>query len=526
MNGAGALTMVRIQLHTQWKALVVWIVGLAGSLVGTAVMIAQLYDTPAEIRSYAAAVEGGALYAINGRVEGIGTLGGVIQDEFGFMAAFLLPLLGISLLARSTRREEENGRTELLLAGRVDRRAPVAAAVTVATATIAMTTAVSAVGLAGAGVPPVRGLLYALSLGALAFVFAGLAAFAAQLTQHARTVYAIGFAALLAAYVVRGIGDATGTWIAWMSPLGWQEKTAPFGAMRWWALAIPIVAGIALASAAVVMSSRRDVGSAVLTDAAGPPRAASWLRSPAGTAFWIHRPSLIGWLLGSLVLAGTMGALAQQVIDAMVGNPGLADAIGADQAHPERGFLAVTQLYLAIIACGFVVQAIGGLHHEESVGRLEPRLSGAVSRTHWLAAHGVVILGGLVVIALAGSTTFALAAAWSSGSTAETGSLIGAGLAYLPAEAVVAAVALVCVGYRPRLFPAIWFAYGAVTFIAFLGPGLQLASWILDLAPTTHVGNPPLGQVNGLPITVLSMLAIALTATAFVGFRRRSVPQG
>jgi ABC-2 type transport system permease protein len=273
------------------------------------------------------------------------------------------------------------------------------------------------------------------------------------------------------------------------------------------------------------MSGRRDVGSAVLTDGAGPARATSWLRSPTGTAFWIHRPSLIGWLLGSLVLAGTMGALAQQVIDAMVGNSALADALGADEAHPENGFLAVTQLYLAIIACGYVVQAIGGLHHEESSGRLEPRLSGTVSRTRWLAAHGVVILGGLVVIALAGSTTFALAAAWSAGSTAEIGSLIGAGLAYLPAEAVVAAAALVCFGTRPRLFPAIWFAYGAMTFIAFLGPGLKFGSWILDLAPTTHVGNPPLGQVNGLPITVLTLLAVALTAAAVVGFRRRSVPQ-
>ena len=87
-------------------------------MIGTAASVAALYDTPAKIHTYAQAVtSGNALVAINGKVEGIDSLGGVIQDEFGFMAAFLLPLLGISLVARATRREEESGRLELLLGG-------------------------------------------------------------------------------------------------------------------------------------------------------------------------------------------------------------------------------------------------------------------------------------------------------------------------------------------------------------------------------------------------------------------------
>ena len=94
MSTVGLGTMTRIQLRTRWKGLVVWVLALAGSLAGTAASIAALYDTPAKIKTYADAVAGGALYAINGQVEGIDSLGGVIQDEFGFMAAFLLPLLG------------------------------------------------------------------------------------------------------------------------------------------------------------------------------------------------------------------------------------------------------------------------------------------------------------------------------------------------------------------------------------------------------------------------------------------------
>lgn len=46
----------------------------------------------------------------------------------------------------------------------------------------------------------------------------------------------------------------------------------------------------------------------------------------------------------------------------------------------------------------------------------------------------------------------------------------------------------------PRGFGIAWAGYAVTTFIAFLGPGLKLAQRVLDLAPTTHVGNPRWGR--------------------------------
>lgn len=71
-----------------------------------------------------------------------------------------------------------------------------------------------------------------------------------------------------------------------------------------------------------------------------------------------------------------------------------------------------------------------------------------------------------------------------------------AGLDYLPAELVLAGLALALFGLWPRGFGFTWAGYAVMTFIAVLGPGLKLAQWVLDLAPTTHVGNPPLGAVD------------------------------
>ena len=523
----GLRTMLRVVGRIQRRSALVWVLALGASMIGTAASVAALYDSPAKIHTYAAAVtSGNALAAINGRVEGIDSLGGVIQDEFGFMAAFLLPLLGIAMVARATRLEEESGRLEQLLAGRVSRHDPTLAALLVATATILATGTLFTVGLAASGVPLAGSVLYALSLCALALVFATLAALLAQLTPHARGVYTWSLVVLAASYVLRGVGDVTQTWASWLSPLGWAEKTAPFGDQRWWVLVIPLATGLALGAVALRLASRRDLGSALVRGGGGRERAAARLRDPIGLAVWIHRPATLGWLAGGVLLTGMMGALSQQLLDAMAGNPALATAMGIAGASPMDGFVAATQLYLAVIAAGYVVQAIGTLRTEEADGRLETRLSGTLSRAGWLAAHALVVLGGLLTIVLGSSIVLGLATALSVGNTAELGPTLTSGLAYLPAELVLAGVALAVYGLHPRLFWLAWAGYAATTFIAFLGPGLRFRQWALDLAPTTHVGNPPSSPVQTGPLTVMAAVALALVAVGFAAFRRRGVPQG
>ncbi len=526
MRATGLRAMLAVQWRTHRRSTLVWVLALIAMMVGTAGSIAGLYTTPEKIHTYAQAVTAGdALVAINGRVEGIDSLGGIIADEFGFLAAFLLPLLGISLVAQATRREEEAGRLETVLAGRVVRHVPVLAGLIVASAAILVTAIAFALGLIAFGVPATRSILYAASLGTLAFVFAGLAALLAQVTLHARGVYMWGLLVLAVAYLLRGVGDVTNTWVTWLSPLGWAEKAAPFGPMRWWALLIPLAVGGLLAVVAVLVAGRRDVGSSLLRGGAGSARATTWLRSPLGLATAIHRPAILGWLAGAVILAGMMGALAQQFVDAVLGNSAMAEALGLSGAQPVDGMVALTQLYIAIIATAYAVQAVGSLHGEETAGRLEVRLTGTLSRMRWLAAHVLAIVTGLVVIVVVSSIVLGAGMAWSMGTGVNLARVLGAGAAYLPAELLVGGLALALFGIRPRALPAGWAALAFVAFIAFLGTGLKLPGWVLDLSPMTHAGNPPLGSVEGLQLVVLGGFAAILGVAAAVGFRGRGLPQ-
>lgn len=524
----GVLLLVRTMARTQRRKLVVWTIALVGSLAFTAVAVAGLYQTPEEIQSYGEAVVSNALVAINGRVEGIDSLGGIIQDEFGFLASFLMPLAGIALTASMTRAEEESGRLEALLSGRVDRRAPVLAAALLVLGAVTVMDLGFFGSLLVSGIDPSPAALYSLSLGLVILVFAALAAVLAQLVLHSRGVYAVGFVALALSYVLRGVGDVNNTFWVWLSPLGWLEKTAPFAdGQRWWVLLIPLIVSVGLFAVATTLAGNRDLGAAPLRRRRpAAAQATGWLVGPIGLAWHRQLGSFLGWLVGSLALAAVMGTLADELVGAIAGNSSLSQATGITSADATDSFLAFTQVYLALIACGYAVQAIGALHREETAGRLEPMLAGTVGRPRWLGAQLLVVSACLAVMVTGSALALSVTTAASTGDSGYVGTVMKAGLAYLPAELVTAGLAVLLYGWAPRVFALAWGAFGLMAFVGLLGGGLQLPQWLLDLSPLTHVGNPPDGAVDPTALAWLLALALGLVVAAFATFRQRRVPQG
>jgi polyether ionophore transport system permease protein len=524
---ASSIRFTRIQWRFRRRQVVIWVFVLAVALASTALGVAGLYKTPAQIHDYADSVSGGALYALNGRFEGIDTLGGVIQDEFGFIGSFLLPFAGLALMAKATRGEEEEGRLELLLARPLDRRAPTVGAFAVTTGTIVAATILMGAGimLFAPDVPTWRGFLYAISLGALAYCFAGIAAVAAQLVRHTRGVYAVGFVLLLVSYLLRGIGDTTDIWITWLSPLGWTEKVGAFGPARWWVLAIPIAVGTVGVVVATVLAGRRDLGDSTLQfGVGGPPTAGPRMRRPVGTAIRVQRPAMIGWTLGAVAFMGMLGGLAQQAVSAIADNKSLADALNTSTGNLADGFYAMGLVYLALIVIGYIAAAFAAVRREESSNRIEPVVGASVARSQWLAANTLAAAVGALVVGLAGTLTFALSAAASNGDAGLIGELVRAGLAYLPAYLAVVGIACALFGLQPRAYPLMWGVLGAIAFIAFLGPGLNMPTWVADLSPTQHVGDPPGGSVEALGLIMLTLIGAALVGASFVGFRERDIP--
>lgn len=524
---AAAVTLAgRVQVRTGWRRVLTWVIGIAATMGLTVVSIHSLYDTQAKIDSYARATStGDALRAINGRVYGLDTLGGVIQNEFGFVASCALPLMGVLLVAWATRREEESGRAELLLAGRLTRTAPLLATLLITAGALALTGLLIGAALVGVGIDADRATLYAASLALLGLAFAALTAVLAQLVPHARTAQGAAFLVLVAAYLLRGIGDVQWHPLVWASPLGWAEETRPFGDdPRWWPLLLPLAVSVALAAVAVAVRARRDLGQAVASRRPTTPVASAWLRSPIGSALAVHRGPLLTWVLVTAAVGGTFGSLATQVIDAMQGNPELATVMAGGGEGGVDGFLAMVVLMTALCATACGVHGVRTVGAEEAAGRVEPLLAAGWSRTRWFTAHRLVVAAGVVLVGLAGLVCGGLGVWGSTGDTDRLADLARAQASYLPATLLVTAIALLLHGIRQRAALLGWVLLAFCVVVALLGASLQLPDGVMDLSPLQHAGYPPQDFPSVTAVVVVSLLVVLAVAVGELTWRRRDIP--
>ena len=516
--------MLPISWRTNRRPIVAWVFGMVVVFAATAFSVNNLYGTPAELKTYAAATQADtAIYAINGRPYGLDGIGGAIAYEFAFIGAIAIPLMAIILATRMTRLEEQTGRMELVRAGAVGRTAALrAAAVLVVSAFLAMALGMGVVlAILGLSWPAVA--LYPMASALLGVAFAALTALAAQVVAYARTVTALGIAVLVISFVGRGAGDVRDNALVWVSPLGWAEQTRAFGDARWWPLLLLIVTTVAAYVAADRITERRDLGEGLVAQRSGNSQASAALISTLGLAARRHRNAIVGWSVIAALVGASFGSLGDAFATVAAGNATLNDILAGD-GDGSNAFVSFVVILIALICMGFAISGVARAAQEEDLGRLEPMLAGGLSRWRWLGAHVVVLTTGLVLIAATGGLGLGIADALSTGDSSQVIDLVGATFAYLPAAALLLAIALALYGLRPRWLWAGWLPLVFVTIVAVLGDTLQLPDWVINLSPLIWVGRVPLEDASGFALAATAV-SVALVGTGALGaFRSRDVP--
>ncbi|MEU7029340.1 ABC transporter permease [Streptomyces sp. NPDC046275] len=497
----------------------VWALVTGGMVASGAGSLQGLYGTAAQRAELAASMNANSsMRSLYGPVFD-DSLGGLVAWRFGTFAAVLAAVMSLVIVVRHTREEEETGRQEMLSAGEVGRRAPLTAALLAAlTANTAVTLLVAA-GLAGQG--PAGALALGLAIGGTGMVFATLAAIVAQLTESARLAKGLTAGVLGLAFVLRAAGDAGnadgGSVLTWLSPIGWAEHVRAFAGERWWVLLLTGAAVLLQTGLAYVLTARRDVGMSFLPTRPGP--AVGGLATAGALAWRLQRGTLLGWalgfLLGGLVFGGMVeGAAdivgdneqARQIFERMGGQSALTDA-----------FLATMVGLFGMVAALFAVGSVLRLHGEETSQRAEPLLAAPVGRLRWAAGHLLVAFAGSVLIMLLAGAGLALAYG------KETGPVLGAALAQLPAVWTLAGLAVLLWGAFPKAAPAAWGVAGVCLALGWIGPALDLPQAVLDLSPFGHLPKLPGPDPSWTPLLVLTALAAALVTTGLAGLRRRDL---
>jgi ABC-2 type transport system permease protein len=195
------------------------------------------------------------------------------------------------------------------------------------------------------------------------------------------------------------------------------------------------------------------------------------------------------------------------------------------QSELVNAFMAAILSLFGLVAAAYAVSAVLRLRSEETAGRADTVLVGAVSRARWWGSHLLVAGVGTVVMLVTAGLGVGLGYGLRINDAGhQTARLVAASLAQLPAVLLVAAIVVLIIGLVPDWSVAGgWTVLGIAVLVVLFGEGLRLNHWIQDISPFTHVPKVPGGPVSATPLVWICGLAVVIAVAGLVGLRRRDI---
>lgn len=529
---AGTARLLRHLLRAEAMGIVLWVVGVVGLLYYMVLAVENvLGDAGLQVRAQVIGLPAGAMLTGPGYGLDDYTLPVMVANELLGLYAVAVAIMSLRLAVRHTRGDEEAGRTELLRALPVGKLAPLSAALlTCLLANLAVAVFVLlALRLQGFDAGGTAG--FSLGILLVGLLFSAIAALGAQLSASARTASSLAGMVLGIAYLLRAVGDASkpgGSWLSWLSPIGWIQQQRLYVDQRWWPLVLPLALFVVLVVACYALQARREVGAGLLPQRAGRARATVLSRTVLGLAMRLDRGRTLGWAAAILVGGALTGSLAEPLGDAFRDLPQLQAVLGVrgGETALEDIVLAAMAKFLALFAMVvsiFAVQTPHRLRRDEALGRVDVVLAGRVSR--WWVMGSQLLLGlgaGALLLVIAGLGLGLGAQASMRG--AVLGTFVAAALWYLPVVACWLALSMLALGIG-RGAIVVWILLVASIIVGMYGMLLNLPQAVIDIEPFTTLkaldivqDGASIGQPAGY-----AAAAIVLGAGALIGYRLRDI---
>ena len=514
----GVPSLLRLALRRDRLRLSVWIAVLTLMMVYAPNAVKLAYPEEARRLARVNLMKTPAGIMLSGPSFGVREtdLGVMMANELGLTLIIAASILAISTVIRHTRAEEESGIAELVLSSVVGRYARTYAALILVGGVNAVLAVTMTLALAATGFRIVDSAAMCLGVTGVAMLFGAVAAVTAQLWRQARTASGAAMATLALAALVRGVGDVishSGSTLSWCSPIAWAQQMRPFVDLRWWPFAMLVALTVALMALAAWLESRRQYDDGNIPSAGERPNARP-ITGVFGLHLTLQRGQTIGWTVGLFLAGLAFGSMTKSLLDAAKDNPLLARVL---TAQGNDGVYTTMTQFLAAATTAYVVSAVLRVYSDEESGLGEAVLARAVSRWRWLlTAVASALVGSAVLMFFAGLGN-GLGAGVTLGEPGTIVKLTLAGLAYVPAMAVLAGVAALAVAVKRA-----WIGWLAVTFVVlslYLGALLRLPRWLLDLSPVGRTTVPT--NFPAVALAVMVVVATALTLCAGWIYRSR-----
>ncbi|NQX29179.1 hypothetical protein HQQ81_17685 [Microbacteriaceae bacterium VKM Ac-2854] len=536
----GFWTLLRLRLRRDRWQLVVWALGCGLLAVVTVVAVAREYgDGAARAALLQLATGDQALLVLRGTARGA-ELGPLIFFQIGAFLAAMTGLMSTFLAVRHSRADEESGIAELVGSTAAGRAAPYAATLLHGAFVNVVVGAAIAIAFIGGGLDPAGSVVAGAACAGAGIVFVAIGLCCAQLVRTSRAANGLAAALVGVAYLLRGLGDATGSvaadhlslvpaWPSLLSPIGWAQATNPYSGDDLLPLAGCLLGAAAFGALGVALMLRRDAGSAILPERPGRASARRSLNGTVALTLRLQRGSIVGWCVAGGLLGVLMGTLSKTAIEAVQANPAFGAAIasiapGSDAGALRDHFIAALMGIVGITAAGCATQLMMRARQEEANGTAEVILSTGTSRLRWfggyLAAGALTIVLVLLVAGLLASAAFL-----ANGEDASVvAACLAAAAAQVPAALIYLGLTGAIVAILPRAtIPAGWSLLTVGLFLGQLGGLIGAPDWLRDVSPFVHTPALPGPDPNWSGGIVMLLVAVALAGLGAVALRRRDL---
>lgn len=521
-----AATWLAVREVRRSTLVVAALVGAMSALV--AFQYRSTFSRALDTASLQTLAESPAIRTLFGAPVGLDDPGGFTVWRTGTFAAVLVGVWALLAATRITRGEEDSGRWELLLSGRLRVSSAVGRhlAVLVLAQLVVAASVTSALLLAGTRTT--GSLLYGAAVGLVGVVFTGAGALAAQLVADRRSAGGLAVAALFAGLLLRMVADGASAvgWLRWATPFGLLELCQPYAGDRAAPLAVLAGAGAGLCATATLVARRRDLGAGLVSVDDLRPARVRLLRSLPRFAVRRCLRNLLGWAAGLGAYFLLIGLLAVSVSEFLTDNPRfteLATEAGFTELGTVEGYVASLFTLLSIPVGVYAASRVAADAADEGERRFATLFALPVSRLRWARTEAAVLMLGCASLA-----TTAGVAAWAGtqlvGADLGLGAALAGVLNVLPVAALCLGAALFALGWAPRAvlplgaLPAV----GGYLLLV-LAESFGWPDWVSRLSPYAHVANVPAAPPDWSGGLGIVSVALLLAVAGAAGYARRDL---
>lgn len=453
------------------------------------------------------------------------TLGAVACWKWLMQSAIFLGIFNLFFVIKHTRSEEATGRYELLSSTAIGRYAMISASLWVAFCANMLIGMSITLYMIGYGLPFTGSLALGISAWLIGILMASLSAISAQLTQEASAAKGIMGILLAVFYLLNIIGNSAAEWVAWLSPISWLYKMRPYAEENWYISLLLIGSSLIITAFSYLLLQKRDIGTGFLQQKEKVHKTSPFLNNAFVLAWKLHRKMIFWWGLSFAIMGAICGAVMDTATLQIGENPQFKAFLSkmGDFNVGDVMFSLMMMIFIQTFAA-YTILAIGKLQEEEIENRSDILFSVALGRITWALSHLSVILLGMILIAF----TFGASAGFFYGLSnhhisQETGRLLAATFAFLPALWFFAIFAFLIFAISPKHYYLSWFTLIFVVVLDFVRELMPDAKWLANLSPFSHVPKVLLNESDWSNLGILFSISLLLGGIGLWFYRKRDL---